>query len=70
MEEAVRWLVKPLAAMPVPVGLAAEEVASRALIEEVVEGVGRPATSACQLIIGDVCLEAAGVVQGERMAHH
>ena len=55
--------------MPVPVGLAAEEVAPGALIKEVVEGVGRPAAPAGQLIIGDVWLEVTGVVQGERVTH-
>ena len=69
MEEVIQWLVKPLAAMPVPVGLAAERVASGALVEEVIEGVGGPATSTSQLVLGDVWAEPAGVVGSEGMAN-
>ena len=69
VEEVVWRLVKPLAAVPVPVGLAAEGVATGALIKEVVKGVGRPAALAGQLIVGDVQSEATRVVQGERVTH-
>ena len=69
VKKEVWWLVKPSAAMPVLVGLAAKGVAVRALIEKVVKGVGRPATLASQLVHEDVWSEATGVVEGEHMAH-
>ena len=69
VKKEVWWLVKPSAAMPVLVGLAAKGVAVRALIEKVVKGVGRSATLASQLVHEDVWSEATGVVEGEHMAH-
>ena len=69
MEEVVWWLVKPLATMPVPVGLEAKGVAVGALIEEVVEGVCGPAASAGKLVLGDVRPEPVRVVRGEGVAH-
>ena len=69
MKEVVRWLIKPPAAVPVPIGLEAEGVTTGALIEEVVEGVSRPAAPAGELVLGDVWPEAAGVIRGERVAH-
>ena len=39
VEKIVRWLIKPMAAVPVPIGLEVEGVAPWALVEEVVEGV-------------------------------
>ena len=69
VEEVVRWLIKPPAAMPVPIGLEAEGVAMGTLIEEVVEGVGGPAAPAGELVRGDVRPEPSGVVRGERVAH-
>ena len=69
MEEVVWWLIKPPVAMPVPVGLAVEGVATGALVKEVVEGVGGPAAPAGELVLGDVWPEPPGVVRGERVAH-
>ena len=46
VEEVVRWLIKPPAAMPIPIGLEAKGVATGALVKEVVEGVGRPTAPA------------------------
>ena len=69
MEEVVRWLIKPPATMPVPVGLEAEGVAARALVEEVVKGMSGPAAAAGKLVLGDVRLEPAGVIRGESVAH-
>ena len=69
VEEVVRWLIKPPAPMPVPVGLAAEGVAPGALVEEVMERVGGPAAPAGELVLGDVRPEPPGVVRGESVAH-
>ena len=69
MEEVVRWLIKPPAAMPVPVGLEVEGVATGALVQEVVKGVGRPATPASELVLGDVRPEPPGIIRGEGVAH-
>ena len=72
MKEEVWWLVKPLVAMPVPVGLTAEGVATGARIEEVsqvTEGMGGPASPTSKLVHEDVWMEAAGVVGSEGVAH-
>ena len=69
VEEVVRRLIKPPAAMPVPVGLAAEGVATGALVKEVVEGVGGPTAPAGKLVLGDVWPEPPGVVGRERVAY-
>ena len=55
--------------MPVPIGLEAEGVAARALVEEVMERVGGPAASAGELVRGDVRPEPTGVIRGEGVAH-
>ena len=68
VEEVVRRLIKPPAAVPVPVGLEAEGVATGALVKEMVEGVGRPAAPTSELFRGDVRLEPTGVVGGEGVA--
>ena len=69
VEEEVRWLIKPLAAVPVPIGLVPEGVATRALVKEVMEGVGGPATPAGKLILEDIGAEPTGIVGGEGVAH-
>ena len=69
VKEVVRWLIKPPAAVPVPIGLEAEGVSTGALIEEVVEGVSGPAAPAGELVLGDVRPESAGVIRGECVAH-
>ena len=56
-------------AVPVPIGLALEGVATRALVKEVMEGVGGPATPAGKLILRDIGAEPTGIVGGEGMAH-
>ena len=68
VEEVVRWLIKPPAAVPVPVGLEAKGVAPGAFVKEVVEGVIGPAAPAGEVIVGDVRPEPAGVVRCERVA--
>ena len=62
MEEVIWWLIKPPAAVPVPISLAAEGVAPGALVEEVVKGVEGPATPTGKLVLWDVESESAGVV--------
>ena len=69
VEEVVRWLIKPPAAVPVPVGLEAEGVTTGALVEEVMEGVGGPAALAGKLVLGNVWTKTMGVVGRERVAH-
>ena len=69
MEEVVRWLIKPPAAMPVPIGLEAEGIATGARVKEVVEGVVRPAASTRELVHRDVRPEPPGIVGGERVPY-
>ena len=69
VEEVVQRLVKPPAAVPIPVGLMAEGVAPGALVEEMVEGVGGPAAPAGQLVVGNIWPELTGVVRREHVAH-
>ena len=69
MEEVVRRLIKPPAAVPVPIGLEVEGVTTGARVKEVVEGVVRPAASTRELVHRDVRPKPPGIVRGERVPY-